>query len=89
MAKLKVAMIGLGMAAGHHARALLDLSDRIECVAAYSQTAARREAFVTQYSIPISGDLVDAVRDGRPLRAAGDDALRAHRFIEAILSASR
>lgn len=61
MAKLKVAMIGLGMAAGHHARALLDLSDRIECVAAYSRTSARREAFSTQYPhIPTTGDL-DAI----------------------------
>ncbi|SMF46167.1 Predicted dehydrogenase [Xaviernesmea oryzae] len=60
MAKLKVAMIGLGMASGHHARALLDLSDRIECVAAYSQTAARRDAFAGQYPIPVSGDL-DAI----------------------------
>ncbi|MGK9050430.1 Gfo/Idh/MocA family protein [Neorhizobium petrolearium] len=60
MAKLKVAMIGLGMASGHHARALLDLSDRIECVAAYSQTAARRDAFAAQYPIPVSGDL-DAI----------------------------
>ncbi|MGK6313879.1 Gfo/Idh/MocA family protein [Neorhizobium sp. DT-125] len=60
MAKLKVAMIGLGMAAGHHARALLDLSDRIECVAAYSRTAARRDAFAAQYPIPVSGDL-DAI----------------------------
>ncbi|MFB9950339.1 Gfo/Idh/MocA family protein [Rhizobium puerariae] len=71
MAKLKVAMIGLGMAAGHHARALLDLSDRIECVAAHSQTAARREAFAAQYpSIPTSGDL---------------DAIFADKAIEAIL----
>ena len=70
MAKLKVAMIGLGMASGHHARALLDLSDRIECVAAYSQTAARRDAFAAQYPIPVSGDL---------------DAIFADEAIEAVL----
>ncbi len=71
MTKLKVAMIGLGMAAGHHARALLDLSDRAECVAAFSQTAARREAFAAQYPIiPTNGDL---------------DAIFADKSIEAVL----
>ncbi|MBW6420992.1 Gfo/Idh/MocA family oxidoreductase [Rhizobium sp. XQZ8] len=71
MTKLKVAMIGLGMAAGHHARSLLDLSDRVECVAAFSQTAARREAFAAQFpAIPTSGDL---------------DAIFADKSIEAVL----
>jgi predicted dehydrogenase len=70
MTKLKVAIIGLGMAAGHHARALLDLSDRIECVAAFSQTAARREAFAAQYPISTTGDL---------------DAIFADKAIEAVL----
>ncbi|MCJ9750411.1 Gfo/Idh/MocA family oxidoreductase [Neorhizobium sp. BETTINA12A] len=70
MTKLKVAIIGLGMAAGHHARALLDLSDRIECVAAFSQTAARREAFAAQYPISTTGDL---------------DAIFADKTIEAVL----
>jgi len=69
MPKLKVAMIGLGMAAGHHARALLDLSDRIECVAAYSQTAARCAAFAAQYpTIPTSGDL-DAIFTDKTIEA--------------------
>lgn len=62
MAKLKVAMIGLGMAAGHHARALLDLAEQVECAAAYSPTAARREAFAAQYPIPVI-DSVDAIFD--------------------------
>ncbi|MEN3147040.1 Gfo/Idh/MocA family oxidoreductase [Neorhizobium sp. IRAMC:178] len=70
MPKLKVAMIGLGMAAGHHARALLDLSDRIECVAAFSQTTTRREAFAAEYPIPVTGDL---------------DAIFADETIEAVL----
>ncbi len=62
MAKLRMAMIGLGMAAGHHARALLDLADQVECVAAYSPTAARREAFAEQYPIPVVENL-DAIFD--------------------------
>ncbi|MCQ1834112.1 Gfo/Idh/MocA family protein [Neorhizobium galegae] len=70
MTKLKVAMIGLGMAAGHHTRALLDLSDRIECVAAFSPTAVRREAFASEYPIPVTGDL---------------DAIFADKAIEAVL----
>lgn len=68
MTKLKVAMVGLGMAAGHHARALLDLSNRIECVAAFSPTAARREAFAAEYPIPTTGDL-DAVFGDRSIEA--------------------
>lgn len=63
MTKLKVAMVGLGMAAGHHARALLDLPDRIECVAAFSPTAARREAFAAAYPIPVTGDLDATLAD--------------------------
>ncbi|AXV14608.1 gfo/Idh/MocA family oxidoreductase [Neorhizobium sp. SOG26] len=66
MEKLRVAMIGLGMAAGHHARALLDLADQVECVAAFSQTEARRNAFAAQYpTIPTSGDLDALLSDTR------------------------
>lgn len=70
MEKVRVAMIGLGMAAGHHARALLDMPDSVECVAAYSQTAARREAFATQHGLPVTDDL---------------DAIFADRAIDAVL----
>lgn len=62
MAKLRMAMIGLGMAAGHHARALLDLADQVECVAAFSPTTARREAFAAEYPIPVVESL-DAIFD--------------------------
>ncbi|WP_184327442.1 Gfo/Idh/MocA family protein [Rhizobium sp. BK529] len=69
MAKTRVAIIGLGMAAGHHARALLDLSDRIECVAAYSRTAGRRQAFAEQFpTIPISDNL-DAIFENPSIAA--------------------
>jgi predicted dehydrogenase len=62
-------MIGLGMAAGHHARAVLDLSDRVECVAAFSQTEARRQAFARQYPIiPTSADL-DAIFSDTAIQA--------------------
>ncbi|TCS03095.1 Gfo/Idh/MocA family oxidoreductase [Rhizobium sp. BK418] len=69
MAKTRVAIIGLGMAAGHHARALLDLSDRIECVAAYSRTAGRRQVFAEQFpTIPISDNL-DAIFENPSIAA--------------------
>lgn len=55
MSKLRVAIIGLGMAAGHHARAVLALAHQVECVAAYSQTAGRRRAFSWSVS-PLSAD---------------------------------
>ena len=42
--KQRVALIGLGMAVTPHARALRDLSDRVEVAYAYSPTPARREA---------------------------------------------
>ena len=61
MAKTRVAMIGLGMAAGHHARALLDLSERIECVAAYSRTSGRRKAFAEQFPTIPTSDSLDAI----------------------------
>jgi len=43
-----------------HARSLMDLSDRVEVAAAFSPSAARREAFATQYRFPIGDDL-DAI----------------------------
>ncbi|WP_283193208.1 Gfo/Idh/MocA family oxidoreductase [Rhizobium sp. AN80A] len=55
MSKLRVAIIGLGMAAGHHARAVLALAHRVECVAAYSPTAGRRQAFSAEFGIPTVG----------------------------------
>jgi predicted dehydrogenase len=35
------------------------------------------------------GNFIDAVRTGAPLRVTGEDALKAHHFIEQILSAGR
>ncbi|NLS00991.1 Gfo/Idh/MocA family oxidoreductase [Rhizobium sp. P38BS-XIX] len=57
MTKLRVAIIGLGMAAGHHARSLIDLADRVDVVGVYSPTETRREAFAAQYGFPPVADL--------------------------------
>lgn len=43
------------MAASHHARAVLALAHRVECVAAYGPTAGRRRAFRREFGIPTVG----------------------------------
>ncbi len=60
MAKHRMAVIGLGMAVGPHAKSYIDLKDRLEIVTAYSPTEARRKAFADKYKFPVSGDL-DAI----------------------------
>lgn len=57
MTKLRVAIIGLGMAAGHHARSLIDLADQVDMVGVYSPTETRRLAFAAQYGFPPADDL--------------------------------
>lgn len=59
MTKLRVAIIGLGMAAGHHAHSLIDLADRVDVVGGYSPTETRRLAFATQYGFPAINDLAE------------------------------
>jgi predicted dehydrogenase len=68
VARKRIAVIGLGMASAPHARSLLDLKDRVEVVAAYSPTPARREAFAETYGLPVSGDL-DAIFSDRSIDA--------------------
>ncbi len=67
---MRIAIIGLGMAAGPHARSLIDLSGRIEVAAAYSPTPARRQAFTEAWGFPVTGDI---------------DAIFADRSIDAVL----
>jgi UDP-N-acetyl-2-amino-2-deoxyglucuronate dehydrogenase len=57
MTKTRIAIIGLGMAVGPHAKSLQDLAERVEVVAAYSPTPARREAFAAAWGFPVTGDL--------------------------------
>jgi UDP-N-acetyl-2-amino-2-deoxyglucuronate dehydrogenase len=61
--KQRVALIGLGMAVTPHARALRDLSDRVEVIHAYSPTAARREAFGRDFDFPLTGQLETILED--------------------------
>ncbi|WP_353641150.1 Gfo/Idh/MocA family oxidoreductase [Mesorhizobium sp. WSM2239] len=60
MAKMRIAVIGLGMASAPHAKSLADLAGRVEVVHAHSPTEARRAAFAEQFGFPVSGDL-DAI----------------------------
>ena len=41
----RIALVGLGMAVAPHARSLVDLAQRVDVAAAFSPTAARRDAF--------------------------------------------
>lgn len=60
MAKTRLGIIGLGMAAAPHAKSLLDLADRVEVVAAFSPSAERRRTFAETYGFPIYNDM-DAI----------------------------
>ena len=60
---MRCAIIGLGMAVTPHAKSLLDLRDRVEVVAAYSPTAARRDAFAAKFGLPVTGDFDGIVED--------------------------
>jgi predicted dehydrogenase len=60
MARRRIALIGLGMAVGPHARSLLDLGDRVEVAAAFSPTAKRRQDFAARFALPLA-DSLDAI----------------------------
>jgi len=60
MRKHRVAIIGLGMAVTPHAKSLIDLKDRVEVVAAFSPSAARRAAFADKFPFRLA-DSLDAI----------------------------
>ena len=60
---MRCAVIGLGMAVSPHAKSLLDLRDRVEVAAAFSPTAARREAFAERFGFPVTADLDGIIED--------------------------
>ncbi len=63
MARIRVSMVGLGMAVGPHVKSLLDLAGRVEIAHAVSRTAARREAFTRAFGVPAHGDVETALAD--------------------------
>ena len=54
MSKIKLGIVGLGMAVAPHARSLAELTDRAEVAAAFSPSAARRAAFATSSGFPVT-----------------------------------
>ena len=60
MAKTRIGIIGLGMAVTPHVKSLLDLSERVEVVHAFSRTAERRAAFAEAFPFPTT-DSVEAI----------------------------
>src|ERR1044072_9024974 len=60
MPKHRIAIIGLGMAVTPHAKSLIDLQDRVEVIAAFSPSAARRKAFGEKFPFPLA-DGLDAI----------------------------
>ena len=60
MAEHRIAIIGLGMAVMPHAKSLVDLKDRVEVIAAFSPSQARRKSFGEKFPFPLADNL-DAV----------------------------
>lgn len=58
--KLGIGIVGLGMASLPHARALLELGDRIEVLHAFSPSADRRAAFAKAHGLPVT-DTIEAI----------------------------
>jgi UDP-N-acetyl-2-amino-2-deoxyglucuronate dehydrogenase len=63
MAKLNVAIVGLGMAVTPHAKSYLDLAERVSVRYAYSPSKERRAAFATKFPFPLANDLDTILRD--------------------------
>lgn len=68
MAKLRIGVIGLGMAVTPHAKSLIDLKDRVEVAYAFSPSEARRKAFGSKFMFP-SCDRLDAILSDKSVGA--------------------
>lgn len=64
----KVGIVGLGMAVAPHAKSLVDLKHRVEVAAAYSPSAARREAFAAKFGFPLV-DRLETILEDRSVNA--------------------
>lgn len=61
----RVAIVGLGMAVGPHARSLQDLENKAEVVWAATRSEDRCRAFAEQYPFPVTTDVHRAISDDR------------------------
>jgi predicted dehydrogenase len=68
MSKVRLGVIGLGMAVAPHAKSLTDLKDQVEVAAAFSPSIARREAFAASTGFPIT-DSVERILDDPTITA--------------------
>lgn len=81
MTKTRIAIVGLGMAVTPHARGLLDLSDRIEVLHAFSPSQGRREAFGATFPFPLCDSLDTILADDRVEAVAVFSPANTHRDI--------
>lgn len=63
MSRLRIGVVGLGMAVKPHAAALIDLKDDVEVVGCFSPSAERRSAFAETYGLPVVEDLAGILDD--------------------------
>lgn len=68
MKRMRLAIIGLGMASTPHARSLQDLADQVDVVAVFSPSPARRQAFAERWAMPAAESL-DAIFDDASIDA--------------------
>jgi len=64
----RIALVGLGMAVGPHAKSLLDLKDRVEVAYAFSPSPARRAEFLKKFAFP-QCDKLETILDDRSVDA--------------------
>lgn len=63
MSRLRIGMVGLGMAVTPHARGLVDLADSVEVVHAFSPSAERRAPFGQRFPFPLCDSLETILGD--------------------------
>ena len=68
MNKLRIGIVGLGMAVTPHAKGLLDLSDRAEVAYAFSPSERRRAAFGERFPFPLC-DRLETILDDNTVDA--------------------
>jgi UDP-N-acetyl-2-amino-2-deoxyglucuronate dehydrogenase len=68
MVKLRIGLVGLGMAVTPHAKSLADLKDRVEVAYAFSPSEARRKAFSAKFPFPAC-DRLETILDDRSVGA--------------------
>lgn len=64
-ARLGIGIVGLGMVAATHARALLELADLAEVVGVFSPSEARRTQFGASFGFPVANSLEALIADER------------------------